>query len=221
MKNLKVIISFVLGGATGSGITYLILKDKMEKKIDEEVVTFKEEYDAKHGVIREQLAIVEERLKEVEAIDDAKEIDIPDYGEEALAPERINYGDFYEPSDDDDDLMDMEEAVAMVEEVHLSEPDGVVIKEIDFNEFDRNDIFNKVTLTVFKDGFVGMEDDKIVNNIDERVGTDNLLRFIDSSDDTIYYMNTALRTCYELVKSEYTFEEMTGVAPAKAIDADD
>lgn len=215
MGNYKTVISFIAGVASGAGITYILMRSYTEKKINQEIDTFKKEYSSKRNIVPVASIDIPDWIREVrdEVIKDIQNEESANvnasYDTSDKESNVINYTSFFEEDED----VSLEDAVAMVEEVHLSEPTTEPIKEISFDDFERNEIFTKSTLTIFKDGFVGDINDNLITNIDDTIGQDLLDRFISSTDEDMFVMNSDLRMCYELVKSEYTFEEFTGTRP--------
>lgn len=191
----KVVLSFVLGAATGAVGMYFGMKQACEKYIDKEIEQFKADYEAAHKKKEEKksedVKKMEENLeKDAEkalkkyASATQKSISSVDTGKkEADAKlERVNYAKVRTPDIDKIDEIDVEKNVDCVI--------GPVV--IDPSEYMEDDGLKRVVWNYLpKEHAVYSEngDEEIVDGI-KLLGEENLDSFGEFEVDTLYVKNT-------------------------------
>lgn len=209
----KVVLSFVLGAATGAVGMYFGMKQACEKYIDKEIEQFKADYDAAHQEKEEKKS---EEVKEMEknlekdaekamkkyASATEKSISSVDTGKkEADAKlERINYAKIRTPDIDKIDEIDVEKNVDCAI--------GPVV--IDPSEYMEDDGLKRVVWNYLpKEHAVYSEngDEEIVDGI-KLLGEENLESFGEFEVDTLYVKNAREGIKIDCVQYEdVTYEE--------------
>lgn len=190
----KVVLSFVLGTATGAVGMYFGMKQACEKYIDKEIEQFKADYEAAHKKKEEKksedVKKMEENLeKDAEkalkkyASATEKSISSVDTGKkEADAKlERVNYAKIRTPDIDKIDEIDVEK--------HVDCAIGPVV--IDPSEYMEDDGLKRVVWNYLpKENKVYSEDgtEEIIDGI-ELLGEENLDSFGEFEVDTLYVKN--------------------------------
>ena len=86
---------------------------------------------------------------------------------------------------------------------------------------DEKDDFEQVTLIFYADGILATDDgDEVINNVKEVVG-DALDHIGDYEDDAIHVCNKKLKTFYEILVDERSYEKATGKDPHPDGDEED
>lgn len=190
----KVVLSFVLGTATGAVGMYFGMKQACEKYIDKEIEQFKADYEAAHQEKEEKKSEdvkkmeenlekdAEKALKKYASATD-KSISSVDTGkEEADAKlERVNYAKIRTPDIDEIDEIDVEKRVDAAV--------GPVV--IDPSEYMEDDGLKRVVWNYLpKEHAVYSEngDEEIVDGI-KMLGEENLDSFGEFEVDTLYVKN--------------------------------
>ena len=190
----KVVLSFVLGAATGAVGMYFGMKQACEKYIDKEIEQFKADYDAAHQEKEEKKS---EEVKEMEknlekdaekalkkyASATEKSISSVDTGKkEADAKlQRVNYAKIRTPDIDKIDEIDVENKVDSAM--------GPVV--IDPSEYMEDDGLRRVVWNYFpKEHAVFTEDggEEVADGI-KMLGEENLDSFGEFEVDTLYVKN--------------------------------
>lgn len=209
----KVVLSFVLGAATGAVGMYFGMKQACEKYIDKEIEQFKADYEAAHQKKEEKkskdVKEMEENLeKDAEkalkkyASSTQKSISSVDTGKkEADAKlERVNYAKIRTPDIDKIDEIDVENKV--------DSAIGPVV--IDPSEYMEDDGLKRVVWNYLpKEHAVYSEngDEEIVDGI-KMLGEENLDSFGEFEVDTLYVKNAREGIKIDCVQYEdVTYEE--------------
>jgi hypothetical protein len=197
------VLVFAVGAAIGSAVTYMVMKPKYEKLIQEEVDTFKKDFI--------------ECMTDMQA---ASEEESEDEDEER--PRQIDWDeledlDEEEEEDFDPDAEELKEYAEIVKQYSNEEGGAVkvaknpyVISPFDFGELDG---YRQISLCYYADGVLEDEDQEIVTDVDELIGVGSLNTFGEYEDDSVFVRNERLRTDFEILKDYRTYEEATGHSP--------
>ena len=223
---LKLASVFVGGALIGSGITYLAVHKHLEKKWEtyalEEIQQVKETYKLltdKHENPREAFKAYVERLDDLQYGPAEQEEDRQaEIIEKTVVEETITI-----ETEAEERERVREEALYKLKE-HLE--GGGAVRTIDISqevrtknepyvitlaEFLEDDEHDKLTMTYFqKDDTLIDETEEIIPDVDRTVGTKNLSRFGDGSEDdsTVYVRNERLRGDIELTLDERSYVEV-------------
>ena len=75
-------------------------------------------------------------------------------------------------------------------------------------EFDDNEDYETVSLTLYEDGVLTDEMDNIIDDIDELVGEDSLNHFGEYEDDSVFVRNDERKTDYEILRDTRKFSDV-------------
>lgn len=206
----KVVLSFVLGAATGAVGMYFGMKQACEKYIDKEIEQFKADYEAAHQKkeekkskdvkeMEENLADDAEKALKKYATATDKSISSVDTGKDEAdrKVERINYAKIRTPDIEKIDEIDVEKSV----EAAI----GPVI--IDPSDYMEDDGLKRVVWNYLpKEGKVYSEDgtEEIMDGI-KMLGEENLDSFGEFEVDTLYVKNARAGIKIDCVQ----YEDMT------------
>lgn len=230
MNNLiKYLVAFAIGAASGSGITYILVKKKFEKKADDEIAEMREYYDH-HALTYEEL-VKRGRIADDGRNEEKKEEDIPQSYQSSAPKEGklvrdhrakkavpIDYTTFYRPEDDtdpaeyehprDDDEETQKEyqgEVLTKEHQQAKHREPRIIKHTDFGSEPH---YTTQTLLYYtEDDILTLGEDQSeeevadFDEIESMIG-DALTKygFVDNDEDHIYVRNDQRCCDYEIVK---------------------
>lgn len=177
-------LTFAVGVAIGSVVTWKVVKTRYEKISEEEIESVREAYKKKYTSVEEP------NTEEKETIHVAK--DLAEGNESVKQALDICKKEGY--------VVDIkkEEDAAMKDEPYVISPE----------EFGENDyVIN--SLTYYSDGTVANEKNKIVSNTEELIGKDFAEHFgdYDYDPDAVYVRNDRIRVDYEILKDYRAYSE--------------
>lgn len=166
----KTLLAFICGAGVGAGLTYFLMRDKVQKEID----ILHEEYTSAEK--KEVTPTTEEKKQqdEVEIKVKTEDADILAYAKN-LAANRYTY-------ETDEDLK------------------SPVPHVIPMNDFGSIDGYGMRSYTYYEDGVVTDEDDVPLDKPSEVLGDDYEARFKRGGADVVYVRNDILENDYELVR---------------------
>ena len=174
-KGLSIFLSFTLGAAAGSLVSWRILKNIYKQLADEEVEEVRQAYAEKYGEIESQNDIPEQETEEVSG--QQKAADMKAYAEVLQKQAYHNYSDVEELT------------------VEKDRPVTYVVDPTDFNED-----YEVVTLTYYSDGVLVDEHDEKVEDPESLVGEDFEKNFEDGFGDSVVYIrNEDTKIEYEIL----------------------
>lgn len=196
MKKLFIFLSFVSGAAIGSVVAWKLLEKKYEMLTQNEIDSVKAAFKKmRDNDISESESKEEDRLQH-----DLVFFEADNRKEEILAKEAINkpditkYASMYAggtlQNNDDDHTED--------DGPHVISPD----------EFGEMDDYEEVSLVYYSDGVLADENDIVVTDIEEKVGSDFYEHFGEYEDDSVFIRNDERKTDYEILYSEKDFSEL-------------
>lgn len=178
MNKLGTFLSFTLGAAIGSFVSWQILKNKYKQISDQEIADVKARYVEIYGDKEENQTPEFPESELAEKIKDAKE-----YAAILATEKYVNYSDVKEP------------------EVNTAKPYMV-------DATDYSDDFDLVTLTYYNDGILADENDDIIEDLENTVGVDFAKYFEDGLDDSVYIRNDISKLEYEILRDERNFTDV-------------
>ena len=194
----KNVLIFLGGAVIGSALTYLIVKDKYEKIIDEEIQSVKEEYAKSYEAKKTVEALNETKTKILENVmSKASMVGIGPYEKQTEAP--VNYNVFSKPrpetEENDDDEEDIPNYAGHPTEGIAGVP-YTISPELFVNDKKR---FDKITLEYYEVNDMLIEEmSNEPVDIDESIGRDSLRMFGEFERDLVYVRNERLETDYEV-----------------------
>lgn len=198
----KSILIFLGGAAIGSALTYLIVKDKYEKIVDEEIQSVKEEYAKSYEAKKTVEALNETKTKILENVmSKASAVGVGPYEKHGVITEApVNYNVFSKPRPEIEETEENDEEEIPNYAGHPTE--GIagapytISPELFVND---RKYFDKITLEYYEGNDVLVEEmsDEPVD-IDESIGRDSLRMFGEFERDLVYVRNERLETDYEV-----------------------
>lgn len=197
--NNKVIpfLTFVLGAAAGSFVTWRYLKDVYEQIAQEEIDSVKEVFLKRERKISEdeepnrKIAACYEN-GESKVVVDKKEI--ADYAARIQKEGYINYSD----------------AASGNKETKKGESKPYVISPEEFGEFEE---YEKISLTYYSNNILADENDEVIEDVEETVGVDSLTHFGEYEDDSVFVRNDARKCDYEILLDQRSYSEVIKQMP--------
>lgn len=179
---LKDILIFTLGTATGAGITYKVLKDKLAADEDARVEKFKADWADRHQKDEEAHVLANENYNKPPITEFSKS-----------TVEKLGY-DMPEAEEDVTDE-DIEEEVEA--------PTVIPPTEVGFEED-----WDVITFKYYEDGVCTTDDSEVLSDIeiDTLFGSDDVFtRFGEFEEDSVYIRNDERESYYEILKMEGAF----------------
>ena len=192
--NNKVIpfLTFVLGAAAGSFVTWHYLKDVYEQIAQEEIDSVKEVFLKRERELSEdeepkrKIAACYEN-GESKAVVDKKEI--AEYAERIQKEGNTNYSDVASGK---------------------KESKPYVISPEEFGEFEE---YEKVSLTYYSNNILADENDEVIEDVEETIGVDSLTHFGEYEDDSVFVRNDSRKCDYEILLDQRSYAEVVKQMP--------
>ena len=178
-------ILFIFGAAVGSAATWAYVKKKYERIAQEEIDSVKEVFSKKEKDDNSADACVK-------PTEDTKE-----YAEIIHENEYINYSK-------------KENTAAEKAEIRDKSYFVYVITPEEFGEFDE---YDKISLTYYDDDILADENDEIIEDIDETVGSDSLTHFGEYEDDSVFVRNDERKCDYEILLDHRNYSDVIKKKP--------
>lgn len=215
-KKLFNVLLFTAGAATGSAVTWYVVKTKYERILQEEIASVKETW-----------AYMSQKESD-EEFDDVNEYSETVYDEEECVDECVDEIEF-----DENDMIDYSQIASKYKTSGESTEDGgeggvgdeevpyingpVVILPEDFGNGDYNhDLY---CLTYYSDGVLANDWWEVID-IDETIGRESLEHFGDYAADMLYVRNERTQTDYEIARDDRSYADMVKNDPLKSVDED-
>ena len=184
--NIKHMLIFVAGATTGAAATWKFAKIKYEKLAQEEIESVKEAFS------RPRPEITPSEPKPEKSPDGTvQKTDLMGYAAEL---QKSGYTNYSNPGEE-------ERKEEPVERPYVITPE-------DFGEFYD---YEKISLTHYADGVLTDENDEIVDNVDDTVGSDYADHFGDHEPDAVHIRNDRLRYDYEILRDLRKYSDVVGV----------
>lgn len=181
------LISFLVGGAVGAGVSWVILKRYYDDISREKIESVKSVYKKKY------------EDKEPDEEEPQKDYEKPDLKEYAKMVQENSYSE-----ENKEDYENAEKAMRDFTEAIQKKN----IKLISLDAFGEEENYGKETLYLYSDGVLADENDMIAD-IDQICGQDAFGHFGDYEDDALFVRNDRLKCDYEILKDYRTYEEVS------------
>lgn len=166
------VLAFVAGAAVGSVVTWKVTKTKYETILQEEIDSVKAEFSK--GVTK---------IVEKTTVDTAKIFEKQENPEKTEYDKLINNLDYTSHSNDDKPLSVKNNQVYVIPPESAGEED-----------------YDIVSLTYYADEVLAYDDGKIVENVEDTVGSESLTSFGEYEDDSVYVRNNIMKTDFEILR---------------------
>ena len=182
-------LTFILGAAVGSVVTWYLVKDKYEQLANEEIESVKEVFTR-----RAEKKMETKTEKKPEGIHVKTKPNIMEYAARLSEEGYTNY------------------AKEEKREVKI-EPDELPYI-ISPDQYDDEMDYDKVSYVYYADGVLADETDEIVE-ADGVVPTDFADHFGEYENDTVYVRDDELKVDYDICRDDRTYEEVVGHKPPR------
>lgn len=186
-SKLTHLAAFAFGAVIGSAAAWQIARKKYERIAEEEIQSVKETYSRREAVV----------------IKAETEEDVPD--SQARKESVVAYAarlrqEGYLPSDTE------------VKEEKRPMPADIpyVITPDEFGEFDE---YEKISLTYYSDGVLADDNDDVVDDVEEIVGSESLTHFGEYEEDSVFVRNDQRKCDYEILLDQRTYDEVMRSKP--------
>ena len=205
-------ISFIVGAAIGSAVTWYYAKRYYEERNREDIESVKSVFTYKKDNKAQRNSDVHD-AELVRTIMTSKAVILDD---DADAPININIKPDimnYAAKIKNEKYVDYSTSTKTNNEVKLGETHPYVISPDEYGEYDD---YSKISFMYYADHILCDELDQIVDNIDELIGIESLSTFGLYDDDSVYVRNDERKTDYEILRSLRTYSEVIEESPYKA-----
>lgn len=189
---------FAAGLLIGAGVSWYFTKKYYDQIREEEAKSFRESLRRIHGVPEKEYP---EDEKSMEVFEEDPDIPVPSDEEVVDYVNHIHQYDY--TGDSKEDIMERAKKRPFV---------------IPPEEFDMLDDYTPISLTYYADGVLADDDNRIIENVEEVVGTDSLTHFGEYEDDCVMVRNDKFKCDYEIIRDLRNYSEVLMQLPDKAGD---
>lgn len=193
--NLKNTFIFIIGVSVSSAVTYKVVKDIYERRLQEEIESVKEVF----GRRRKEVDTPEEKVQKANVIS----TDINDYNKKKEYNNTISY---YNYAQQNDDITEVEEEKSI--EFHEIESPDSDIYIIHPQEFGAIDDYDLITLIYHADGVLTDDMNKKVYDIDDTVVNGFETHFGEFENDCVYVRNNKHHADYEILRDNQRYSDV-------------
>lgn len=196
-STLSKFVTFVIGAAAGSAVTWWFTKKHYERIADQEIEDMREYYGVRYGVATnadeddDPYIVREEDLPQEPAVEDIREL--------AKLTKDLGYTDYAKTP-----------AAPTSNAEGKSEPEPGRFEVISPEDYDTMEGFDTEALTYYADGVLTDEDDEIVD-ADEIVGMDPAEHFGEYEDDSVHIRDHKLKIDYEILCDPRAYSDVWSV----------
>lgn len=185
-------LAFIIGAATGSAVTWYLLKDKYEALTQEEINSVKEVFLRREQELKDQSVkkMVAEGIKDA----DKEKPDLKKYTRRLEKEGYTRYSDFG---------LDEEDKSA-------SEVGPYVIPPEQFGD---NEEYERISLTYYADDVLADENNEVIEDVEDTVGIDSLNHFGEYEDDSVFVRNDTRKCDYEILLDQRIYSEVVEDMP--------
>jgi hypothetical protein len=214
-NNTSIILSCIGGAAVGSLITWFVTKKIYEKKYadiaDKEIASVKEKFtvprDTVESIIEKKKDLSKEKTIAKEA---TNKLSLTEYAKNIKA--YVNYSD---------KSTEATESVGTDGLKRISFRPSGKIEIIEPDDYGEDEEYDQVSLTLYADGILADEDDRVINDVDGLIGEDTLSNIGKYEDDAIHVKNEITKCYYEVLTDERNYEKATGKKPPEHLEKED
>lgn len=192
MNKLAMFSVFISGVVIGSASSWYFTKKKYEQIANEEIESVKEKFSYKPSSEKK------DDDEKDEGFDQGEEHRKDAYDKVMMAREKPSVSEYakrlskegytnYSSSESKEDSDDSEDAKSL---------NPYVISPEQFGE---KDDYDQISLTYYSDHVLADENDEIMDDVEDSVGSDSLTHFGEYEDDSVYVRNDRLKVDYEIL----------------------
>lgn len=198
--NVKNVLIFAAGSVVGSAVTWKLLKNKYEQIAKDEIEFQLERFSKSKKELKEELQDANDIISSYEKVEKAQ---VEEYRKTVAERGYTDYSSYSNSK------------TQKAEEKESSEDRPYVIKPEDLGE---NDDYQVINLTYYADGILADDNDDLVDDVDNVVGTDSLSHFGDFEPDAVHVRNDRLKCDYEILRDRRKYKDVIGGNPQLAED---
>ena len=195
MSKVTPLVTFVLGAAVGSAVSWYILKDKYEKLAQEEIDSVKEVYSRRGREERVENAINKIEISKTGEEEDPKLINEKLINDVADILNKNNYTN-----------LEVQELIDEAEKPYVISPD----------EFGELYDYENISLTYYADKVLADDNDELVEDVDDVVGFESLSHFGEYEPDSVFVRNDRLKADYEILMDHRNYRDVRKARPRPA-----
>ena len=210
--NSKIIntLVFAAGAAIGSVVTWVVLRNKYEKLVQEEIESIKETFAGNERDAAQETA--------------EEEDDESDGAPVEAAAHQINWEELEDLNEEEiDEDEELNEYAKLLDDYTKQEGGAekvakapYVIAPYDFGELDN---WHQIELTYYADDILEDDEYNIVTDVVELLGPKALTTFGEYEDDAVFVRNERLRTDFQILRDYRTYEEARNInGPGRVAD---
>ena len=185
----KYVLIFVVGAAVGSAATFKYAQAKYEKITQEEIASIKRAFSEPVNMVKPSEPKAEKTPDDI-----SEKVDMMGYAAELNKSGYTNYSN---------SEVSKTQSIDDVERPYVISPD-------DFGEFYD---YEKISLTHYEDDILTDENDEIVDNVDDTVGSDYASHFGDYETDAVHIRNDRKKCDYEILRDLRKYSDVIGDPP--------
>lgn len=183
------VVMFALGMAVGSLITWQCVKKKYEQIAQEEIDSVKKVFSYKEPDAKIEVDPVQAKVEKTE-----EKNDLTEYVARLEKEGYINYSG-----------INTEER-----EQEPMEGKPYVISPEEFGEYEE---YEKISLSYYADHVLADENDELVEDVENVVGSESLTHFGEYEDDSVFVRNDRLKCDYEILMDQRTHSDVIKMRP--------
>lgn len=192
MNKLVNVFIFVAGAATGSLVTWNMLKKYYEQKTNDDVESIKKIFDKKEAYYKEHVESSSDTAEPEQTSEPEPE---PEITEEELSEYDAIITDYTSYSKKSDGK----------KESVLNKPHVTVISP---DEFGEDEEYDQISLTYYNDGVLTDDANQVIIDVDDVVGYDSLNTFGEYEDDSVFVKNDKYKVYYEILLDMRDYEDV-------------
>ncbi len=190
-------MTFVLGVAVGSVVTWRYVEKKYEQIAQDEIDSVKEVFSKRETEFTEDTEV------QIKADNAKKKPSVIEYAAWLRKRGYTNYSDM------------VDEKPEEVKEEPMSVDKPYVIAPEEFGELDD---YETISLTYYADQILADDNDVIVDDIEDVVGFDSLNSFGEYEDDSVFVRNDRLKCDYEILLDQRKYSDVIKRRPHEVED---
>jgi len=190
-------MTFVLGVAVGSVVTWRYVEKKYEQIAQDEIDSVKEVFSKREAEFTEDTEV------QIKADNAREKPSIIEYAAHLHERGYTNYSDM------------VDEKPEEVKEESMSIDKPYVITPEEFGDLDDYEI---ISLTYYADQILADDNDVIVDDIEDVVGFDSLNSFGEYEDDSVFVRNDRLKCDYEILLDQRKYSDVIKRRPHEVED---
>jgi len=201
------IVSFLSGAAVSGLATWFVAKKKYEKIAQDEIDSVKEHFTVPKTLKKESVEEIKKKSENVLANKAKNKPDIMEYEKQLKDNKYVNYS----KSPEEKSVAaryPWEKMSENIKKINLSNVPYVISPD----EYGDEEDYDRVDLTLYADGILADEDDRIVE-ASEVIGEGNIDRMGEFEDDALHVCDPMKKIYYEILSDERSYQDATGKEP--------